>query len=138
MSDVRLTATNPVDSSVVPVSCNAAGELLVAKPVISEIDNDLTVDGVVVSDGNDGKSSLKNGAVLIEPDTQNYGGVIEVVPLNGTGRTVEIKADGSATFAGNVSAPNINTFVRVLRERISTSESLEEMRNSILHALEAL
>lgn len=32
MTDVRLTATNPEDSSVVPVACNAKGELVLEEP----------------------------------------------------------------------------------------------------------
>lgn len=47
MTDVRLTATNPEDSSVVPVACNSRGELLITEVVVEEIDNDLTVDGNV-------------------------------------------------------------------------------------------
>ena len=43
MADVRLTATNPEDSSVVPVACNSKGELLVDKPVIEEINNDVRI-----------------------------------------------------------------------------------------------
>ena len=35
MTDVRLTATNPADSSVVPVACNEKGELLLEEPSIS-------------------------------------------------------------------------------------------------------
>ena len=38
MADVRLTATNPEDSSVVPVACNAKGELLLEEPTISSDD----------------------------------------------------------------------------------------------------
>jgi hypothetical protein len=45
MTDVRLTATNPEDSSVVPVACNSRGELLVTEPVIEQIDNDVTING---------------------------------------------------------------------------------------------
>ena len=45
MSDVRLTATNPEDSSVVPVACNSRGELLITEPVIEQIDNDVTING---------------------------------------------------------------------------------------------
>ena len=45
MTDVRLTATNPEDSSVVPVACNTRGELLIEEVKIEEIDNDLTVNG---------------------------------------------------------------------------------------------
>ena len=35
MTDVRLTATNPEDSSVVPVACNAKGELLIEEPTLA-------------------------------------------------------------------------------------------------------
>lgn len=33
MADVRLTATNPEDSSVVPVACNSKGQLLLEEPI---------------------------------------------------------------------------------------------------------
>ena len=36
MADVRLTATNPADSSVVPVACNSRGELLLEEPISIE------------------------------------------------------------------------------------------------------
>ena len=36
MTDVRLTATNPVDSSVVPVACNEKGELKLEEPILVE------------------------------------------------------------------------------------------------------
>jgi hypothetical protein len=47
MSDVRLTATNPDDSSVVPVACNAKGELKLEEvPTFDgNLDGDLTVSG---------------------------------------------------------------------------------------------
>ena len=45
MSDVRLTATNPDDSSVIPVACNARGELLTVAPVIEKIPNDVEIEG---------------------------------------------------------------------------------------------
>ena len=38
MADVRLTATNPQDSSVVPVACNSRGELLLEEPIVVEGD----------------------------------------------------------------------------------------------------
>jgi hypothetical protein len=47
MTDVRLTATNPEDSSVVPVACNSRGELLIEEVVIEQIDNDVTIDGAL-------------------------------------------------------------------------------------------
>ena len=36
MADVRLTATNPEDSSVVPVACDASGRLLLQDPEVVE------------------------------------------------------------------------------------------------------
>lgn len=45
MIDVRLAATNPEDSTLVPVSCNARGELATVAPKIEEIPNDLKIDG---------------------------------------------------------------------------------------------
>lgn len=45
MADVRLTATNPVDSSVVPVAANSRGELLVESPTVDSINNDVTING---------------------------------------------------------------------------------------------
>ena len=47
MTDVRLTATNPEDSSVVPVACNAKGELKLEEvPTFDgNVDGDLTVAG---------------------------------------------------------------------------------------------
>ena len=45
MTDVRLTATNPTDSSVVPVACNSRGELLIEEVNIEAIDNDLSISG---------------------------------------------------------------------------------------------
>ena len=36
MADVRLTATNPDDSSVVPVACNEKGELKLEEPLVVE------------------------------------------------------------------------------------------------------
>ena len=59
-----------------------------------------TFAGDVFSDSGTDKSSLKQGAILLEPGTQNYGGVIQVQPQNGSDITAEINANGSATFTG--------------------------------------
>ena len=62
MSDVRLVATNPEDSSVVPVGCNARGELLIVEPVIEQIDNDVTITGSLqAGTGDDVGTSTLNG-----------------------------------------------------------------------------
>lgn len=51
MSDVRLVATNPEDSSVVPVAANNRGELLTVAPVIEKIPNDVEIDGQLQVNG---------------------------------------------------------------------------------------
>jgi hypothetical protein len=62
MSDVRLVATNPEDSSLVPVACNSRGEMMIVEPTIEKISNDveivgdLTVTGTI--NGDDGGSGL--------------------------------------------------------------------------------
>jgi hypothetical protein len=45
MIDVRLTATNPEDSTLVPVPCNQRGELLTVAPKIEKIPNDVEIEG---------------------------------------------------------------------------------------------
>jgi hypothetical protein len=45
MIDVRLTATNPEDSTLVPVPCNSRGELLTVAPKIEKIPNDVEIKG---------------------------------------------------------------------------------------------
>jgi hypothetical protein len=67
MTDVRLVATNPDDSSLVPVASNSRGELLTQAPKIELISNDveingeltvtgdLTVTGVITGDGGKGE-----------------------------------------------------------------------------------
>ena len=45
MTDVRLVATNPVDSTLVPVGCNSRGEILIVEPTIELISNDVEIDG---------------------------------------------------------------------------------------------
>ena len=45
MADVRLTATNPEDSSVVPVACNSKGELLIEEVKVEAVENNLQVFG---------------------------------------------------------------------------------------------
>lgn len=83
MADVRLTATNPVDSSVVPVACNSQGELLVTEPVIEQINNDVTITGrIQAGTAADAGASILNGVVFYS-----------------TKGTVVFQADGAATFS---------------------------------------
>ena len=51
MADVRLTATNPEDSSVVPVACNAKGELKLEEIPDQSFDGNLNGDLTVTGSG---------------------------------------------------------------------------------------
>ena len=51
MTDARLLATNPENSSLVPVACNAQGQLIVQDVQIEGIDNDVTVNGELTVTG---------------------------------------------------------------------------------------
>ena len=96
MADVRLTATNPEDSSVVPVACDASGRLLLQElPAIDTIDGDLTVTG---------KGSFAGGKSIIGNDgsAQFAQGAVDIY-ANGTVEfTQNVNFDGSATFAGSL------------------------------------
>ena len=78
MTDVRLTALNPVDSQVYPVACNTSGELLVAQ---DDPGPDLLVEGDLTVNG----SSSLEGVTI------------------GTDKITFDAATGSGTFAGTVS-----------------------------------
>jgi len=69
MNDVRLTATNPEDSSVVPVLCNAKGELKLEEPII--------VEGPPGQDGQDAASFV--------PDPNGNSTQGDVLTSTGTG-----------------------------------------------------
>ena len=142
MADVRLTATNPEDSSVVPVACDASGRLLLQElpPAFDgTVDGDLTVTGKGTFAagksiiGNDGSAQFAQGAVDIYANgkvefTQDvtfdgsaeFAGVIDALYFESvrdssaqtcfaaylapdtSNSTFKVTADGSATFAGDV------------------------------------
>lgn len=52
MTDARLLATNPENSSLVPVACNSAGQLIVTDVTIEALPNSLAVDGDLTVTGN--------------------------------------------------------------------------------------
>ena len=71
MTDVRLVATNPEDSSLVPVASNSRGELLTQAPKIELVPNDVEIDGnlqvngdIVGSDG----QPIGGGGIVLPPD----------------------------------------------------------------------
>ena len=122
MADVRLTATNPEDSSVVPVACDASGRLLLEErgegpqgppgeqgppgqdgqdgdPFSGNFAGDVTFGG---------SADFAGGGFLINssgiPVSVKSGGAgdyaYEVYNTTSKKTTVHIDADGSAEFAG--------------------------------------
>lgn len=79
MADVRLTATNPEDSSVVPVACDASGRLLLEERGVGP-QGPPGPQGDPGEDGKDGKDG--------DPFSGNFAG--------------DVTFGGSATFAGKV------------------------------------
>ena len=106
MIDVRLTATNPEDSSLVPVPCNARGELLTVAPKIEVIPNDVEVQGDLTVTG------LINGSIGVgEPGPpgpqgpEGDPGVGVPLPYGEEGTYLRIK-DGIPTWgAGDAPTP---------------------------------
>ena len=126
MADVRLTATNPEDSSVVPVACDASGRLLLQElPAIDTIDGDLTVTGKgsfaggksII--GNDGSAQFAQGAVDIYANgtvefTQDvtFDSVIKTGSINVNNGSIALYDNGSAIF--NSGTVKVNGLGRVL------------------------
>tara|TARA_R100001443_G_scaffold105168_1_gene114093 strand:+ start:166 stop:1125 length:960 start_codon:yes stop_codon:yes gene_type:complete len=113
MSDVRLTALNPDDSSPVPVACDAAGKLLLEDvPAFDgNLDGNLNVTGFSTFGGT--LTSSPSGAAYayqVNNGATNLGGLYKDTSgsrlLLGDGSTTKIDlegSDGSVQFAGNAS-----------------------------------
>ena len=117
MTDVRLTATNPEDSSVVPVACNDKGELKLEEPITFDgnLDRDLTVSGTAsdtkivlkATDGNItasgsllcGDTTFESAYAYLDPDA----GIALMADIN-TPMINLSSADGSATFEGSITS----------------------------------
>ena len=125
MTDVRLTATNPEDSSVVPVACNAKGELKLEEPIDNSFDGslngDLNVTGSAEFAGRTdiGSSSLNDdvGLKVVNNYAASGTATLYVQNFNDAGNlwsgrngsndeTSAINADGSSSFAGTVVSGN--------------------------------
>ena len=120
MADVRLTATNPEDSSVVPVACDASGRLLLEEQGVGP-QGPQGPPGPKGEDGQDGDPFSGNFAGDVtfggsaefadnvssyyfeanEPNPAGLGSASFLGKLNGV-ETSRILANGSATFAGDV------------------------------------
>ena len=109
MTDVRLTATNPEDSSVVPVACNAKGELKLEEvPTFDgNLQGNLTVSGQLsasVSPSN----AAEPGLIVLGPEQGQNSGSVYIGGV--TSRKIELNAlDGNATFNGSASFGSINS-----------------------------
>ena len=113
MTDVRLTATNPEDSSVVPVACNSRGELLIVEPVFEEIPNDVSFDGDVEISGelSVGSSALFQASSFAGDVTFSKDVSINAVTVGiGAGAIDTNTAVGRDALSGNTSGSN-NTAV---------------------------
>jgi hypothetical protein len=110
MTDVRLTALNPEDSTVVPVACNSSGELLVDKGTQGP---DLNVEGSITAAGNASFGS-SDAATYLSCTSNGESTIYAANSFDGkravfTGAnkdalyTSYIFNDGSAVFAGEAS-----------------------------------
>jgi hypothetical protein len=112
MTDVRLTALNPEDSQVYPVACNSNGELLTDKVDIGpdiDIEGNLSVGGSATFNGNitaagnvtvDNNLRVNNNFAVYAAGGNIYEGYN--TSSGSSVNTFSVKADGSATFSGDV------------------------------------
>jgi len=105
MTDVRLTALNPVDSQVYPVACNTSGELIVEQvdpgPDLT-VTGDLTVDGTSTFNGDiSGELATFSRTTAVGGDARN--GAEAGVSLYPTGGIHAAQASGTSTiFSGYI------------------------------------
>jgi hypothetical protein len=118
MTDVRLTALNPEDSTVVPVACNSSGELLVDKGAQGpdlNVEGDLSVDG----SASFASSITAAGRLNVGDSATNTGGLVTlnqsiassgalflrgVVAGDTDNPKIMLRTDGSSDFAGSITA----------------------------------
>jgi|TARA_R110002020_G_scaffold5928_3_gene24452 hypothetical protein len=100
MTDVRLTALNPVDSQVYPVACNTSGELIVEQvdpgPDLT-VTGDLTVDGSSTFGGNLSTDSF----YTVDRDITPGSGALYLGFTQGV-QKFKVGTDGSGSFTGQV------------------------------------
>ena len=137
MTDIRLTALNPEDSTVVPVACNSSGELLVGnrEPIGPDLnlEGDLSVGGSASVDGNvlssnasvdktcfaayvnNASAGPNAGGLLIS--VNQYSGAtpyaIKGERSDGT-ETFKVSASGSGSFSGGITAADNIAVTRTL------------------------
>ena len=137
MADVRLTATNPEDSSVVPVACDASGRLLLEEqgqgppgpegpqgpkgddgkdgdPFTGNFDGPVTFTGnAQIGGAASGGAApgvwLDNAGYVATAKSDSNDAVFRAFTSPSNRETVAITAGGAATFNGRVSAPDFTT-----------------------------
>lgn len=123
MTDVRLTALNPVDSQVYPVACNTSGELIVEQvdpgPDLT-VTGDLTIDGTTsISSGSPSTPSLifgtdtdtgilspganqlaitTNGTQRVTVDSSGAVGIGRTPVNNNAGYNLQLRGSASQTY----------------------------------------
>lgn len=129
MADVRLTATNPEDSSVVPVACDASGRLLLEEqgqgppgpqgppgedgkdgnPFSGNFADDVTFGGSAEFAGTvtlDGTLKLDGGRAIIRRDGDNPASISNFIsqfgPDGGTSNTFQIMGDGTTRIGSAI------------------------------------
>lgn len=116
MADVRLTAINPEDSSVVAVACNDKGELKLEEipSFDGNVDGDLTVSGSATFAGGGialagtetfgliSATRLVGKECWLTPDSPGNTDALKIINSNDDSESVWINGYGSATFAGYV------------------------------------
>ena len=116
MTDVRLTATNPEDSSVVPVACNAKGELKLEEPIAppefdGNLNGDLNVTGSAQVAGSitaaNGLIDLNSGGTANFYRRESVNGALSLLQLKSDFGSVDktqvrFNVNGSAEFQGAV------------------------------------
>ena len=128
MADVRLTATNPEDSSVVPVACNAKGELKLEEipdqSFDGNLDGDLTVTGSATFASGDIKLNATGVISNYKSDSSGYlstNFVIAQRPDNSAcfrandsegNAKAQIFGTGSAMFSGDIDVKKGNGILR--------------------------
>ena len=133
MTDARIVATNPADSTVVPVACNENGELLLAETSLDQFvekDGDTMTGNLHMGDkiilNPDGSAQFANGAFdLYQDGTAELTSFIQIggSPFNddGVNTGVRITPNGVMVAAG----PLDNSQILVTKktgEAVNTSE----------------
>jgi hypothetical protein len=117
MTDVRLTALNPVDSQVYPVACNTSGEL-----IVEQVDPgpDLTVTGDLTVDGSttlNGSTTLDDSVTFnsdISGQSATFAGDVQLAGGGSAGNTgISFKANGATVQTRTVSGNHVKTFINI-------------------------